>query len=262
MNDKELNDEGRELWNQKAKFWDELHGDEGNEFHRQLISPSVERLLNLQQGEQVLDIGCGNGVMARRLSTLGGKVTAVDFSTELIALAKARGGAIDYHVVDATDEKALLALGEGQFAAIVCTMALMDMPTVEPMFRAVKKLLVAGGRFVFSTSHPAFNSNNPTFFLEKGDREGQIYTEYGIKLKAYLEIPPTKGAGAPNEPNPHYYYHRPLHELLGYAFSAGLVLDALEEPAFPRNDDTARERLSWATLWQIPPVLTARLRVG
>src|SRR5688572_17792032 len=118
MDEKRLNDEGRELWNQKAKFWDELHGDRGNQFHQSLVSPAVERLLNLQEGERVLDIGCGNRVLARRLAELGGNVTAVDFSAELIELAKARGEGIDYRVVDATDETALWALGEGQFEAI------------------------------------------------------------------------------------------------------------------------------------------------
>lgn len=36
-----LNEEGRELWDRKAAFWDALHGEEGNKFHRQLVSPAV-----------------------------------------------------------------------------------------------------------------------------------------------------------------------------------------------------------------------------
>ena len=260
----QLNDEGRQMWNQKARFWDELHGDEGNSFHRTLISPSVERLLNLQAGEQVLDIGCGNGVLARRLAELGGIVTAVDFSAELITLAQGRGQAsgepIRYSVVDATDEAALVILGAGRFNAIVCTMALMDMPTLVPMFQAITHLLTQDGRFVFAIMHPAFNSNNPIFFMEQGDSDGVLYVQHGVKLTAYLDIAPTKGVGAPDEPNPHYYYHRPLHELLNTAFDAGLVLDRIDEPAFPRikPDDT----LSWRQLWQSPPVLTGRLRAA
>lgn len=258
MDAKQLNDEGRELWNAKAKFWDDLHGDKGNQFHQTLISPAVERLLNLQAGERVLDIGCGNGVLARRLAALGCKVTGVDFSAELIRLAEARSENIDYHVVDATDEIALRALGEGQFDAITCTMALMDMPEILPMFRAVKRLLAVGGRFVFATMHPAFNSNNPVFLMERGDRDGEVYTEFALKIKDYLHFSPTKGAGAPNEPNPHYYYHRPLHELLGTAFAAGLVMDGIEEVAFPRDDTVNRP--TWTAYWQIPPVFAARLR--
>lgn len=263
--DQMLNDEGRDLWNQKAAFWDSLHGDDGNQFHRQLISPSVESLLTLQSGERVLDIACGNGAMARRLVALGGLVTACDFSSELIELAKARqqSGAesIQYHVIDATDEDALVALGEGQFDAIVNTMALMDIPVIAPLFRAVKRLLAPKGRFVFASAHPAFNSSNPVFVSEKGDTAGVISTVHSVKISVYLDVPPVKGGGAPNEPNPHYYYHRPLSELLGEAFAAGLILDGIEEPGFARELAAEARPLTWLTHWQIPPIMTARLRV-
>ena len=36
-----LNEEGRALWDQKAAFWDGLHGDEGNQFHRRLVAPAA-----------------------------------------------------------------------------------------------------------------------------------------------------------------------------------------------------------------------------
>ncbi len=266
MNERQraLNEEGRDLWNQKAVFWDQLHGDEGNRFHRQLISPAIERLLSLQRGEQVIDICCGNGVMARRLAALGGRVTAVDFSPALIERAKARGQGegepIQYSVADATDEDALVAMGEGQYDAAVCTMALMDMPVIAPMYRAVRRLLRPEGRFVFATAHPAFNSNNPVFVSEMADRDGDLVVTHALKYTAYLDIPPVKGGGAPGEPNPHYYYHRPLNELLGEAFAAGLVLDGLEEPAFNPNSADANRPLSWNSVWQLPPVMAARLR--
>lgn len=259
-----LNEEGRTLWDQKATFWDELHGDEGNKFHRRLISPAIEKLLALRPGERVLDIACGSGVMARRLAQLGGRVTAVDFSTALLERAQARrqssGTPIHYAVVDATDEEALAALGEGEYDAVVCTMALMDMPLITPLYRAVRRLLRADGRFVFATAHPAFNSNNPVFNVERGDQGGVMVTHRTLKIANYLDIPPTKGMGAPNEPVPHYYYHRPLHQLLGEAFAAGLCLDGLEEPAFNAEDADPARPLAWDSFTQIPPILAARLR--
>ncbi len=266
MDIKRLNDEGIELWNRKAEFWDELHGDRGNLFHRRLIEPTALQLLELQPNEAVLDIGCGNGALARRLAEWGARVTAFDFSAEMIRLAKARSAAgsrsIEYHIIDATDEAAMLELGAGRFDAVVCTMTLMDVPTIDPLFRAASRLLRAGGRFVFSTQHPAFNSNNPIFVQEKEDRAGVVSDHYAVKLRAYLDLPPVKGAGAPGEPSPHYYYHRSLSALLGAAFAAGFALDGLLEPAFSEDDAAASAGLSWLNLWQIPPVLSGRLRLA
>ena len=42
-----LNQEVRDAWNQIAPFWDEYMG-EGNDFHKLLVSPAGERLLQLQ----------------------------------------------------------------------------------------------------------------------------------------------------------------------------------------------------------------------
>lgn len=262
---KRLNDEGRELWNRKARFWDALHGEYGNAFHQRLVEPGLMQLLELQAGEAVLDVGCGNGALARSLAQRGAQVTAFDFSEELIRLATARGAdlavEVDFRIIDGTDEAAMLALGVGRYDAITCTMALMDMPTIEPLFRAAARLLRRGGRFVFSTQHPAFNSNNPIFVHEKEDRDGVVADHYAVKLRTYLDMPPVKGSGAPGEPDPHYYYHRSLSELLSAAFAAGFALDGLLEPAFSADEAVASEGLSWTKLAQIPPVLSGRLRM-
>ena len=263
--EKELNQQGRRQWDTKAEFWDKLHGDEGNRFHRELVSPTVERLLGIKPGEQILDIACGNGTMARRMAALGANVTAVDFSPALIERAQARvqvrGNPVIYKVIDATDEQALVELGSGQFAAATCTMALMDIPEIAPLYRAVVRLLKPSGRFVFATSHPAFNTNNPIFLSELEDRDGELVRTDYMKIARYLEIPPALAVGAVGEPSPHYFYHRPLSELLGEAFKAGLVLDALEEPAFSPPKEGESRPLSWDSYSQLPPVLAGRMKV-
>ena len=266
MDIKQLNDEGRELWNRKARFWDALHGERGNEFHRLLVEPSVLQLLRLRAGESVLDVGCGNGALARRLAREGAAVTAIDFSPAMIALARERDEAshtsIDYRVIDATDEAALLLLGARRFDTITCTMSFMDMPTIDPLFAAASQLLKPAGRFVFATMHPAFNSNKPVFLHDKEDRDGVVSEQYALKLRAYLAMPPVKGSGAPGEPTPHYYFHRSLSELLGAAFDAGFVLDALLEPTYEAEESASAASLDWRRFRQFPPVLSGRLRLS
>jgi hypothetical protein len=82
-------------------------------------------------------------------------------------------------------------------------------------------------------------------------------TTHAVKLSDYLVVPAGKGTGMPGEPEPHWYFHRPLHELFGAFFRAGFVMDALEEPALTTQDANPRE-LSWSNLPGIPPVLVAR----
>lgn len=62
------------------------------------------------------------------------------------ALAPKTGPPIEYHVLDATDEEGLMALGEGRFDAAVANMALMDITVIKPLFAALHRLLRPGGR--------------------------------------------------------------------------------------------------------------------
>ena len=261
------NEETHAAWEANAAFWDARIG-EGNDFVDVLIWPATQRLLELQPGERVLDAGCGNGLYARRLAALGADVVAFDFSVELIALARARAvaaeypGTIAYHVLDATDEAAMLTLGAGSFDAAICQMALFDMAEIDPLMRAVARLLKPGGRFIFSVMHPCFNNAHVVHFAEQADRDGEIVTMYGVKLTGYLSPSVERGAAIRNQPQPQLYFHRSLQTLLGAAFEAGFVMDALVEPGFPPEHDSGREGLSWGgNLSEIPPVLVARMRL-
>src|SRR5437764_9073204 len=119
----DLNEETRSIWNQNASFWDDRMGD-GNDFQRILIGPASERLLNLQPGETVIEIACGNGVFARRMAQLGVHVIVTDFSAQLLERARARtteqANRIEYHFLDATREDQIVALGQQRFDAAVC----------------------------------------------------------------------------------------------------------------------------------------------
>lgn len=253
----------RAAWDTNAAFWDE-QTSEGNTFQLKLIDPNMLALLDLQPGERVLEIACGNGQLARKLTSLGATVVATDFSPAMLERARAHSepfnDQIDYRDVDATQTTELHALGEHAFDAVVCNMALMDMSDIVPLFQALPYLLKRGGCFVFSTLHPCFNSNNPTFFAEMKDNEGTIVETFGIKLTRYLTSQSSQGLAIRGQPVPQHLFHRPLHELLGEAFRAGLVLDGLLEPRLPTDQSSPRWS-SWLNYHEFPPVLVARCRV-
>lgn len=262
-----LGEETVEIWNRNADFWDEGMG-EGNAFHKFLIEPTQLDLLTLRVGERVLDVGCGNGQFARKMASLGGNVVAVDAAPRMIenALQRTSAGAeyskrLRYDVVDATDEAAMLALGEGKFDAVVCTMALMDIASVEPIARAVRRLLKSNGRFVFSVMHPCFNSTEGfTQIMEREETDGELVERLSVRVTRYIEPHTHKGLAMAGQPVPQNYFHRPLSALLRVFFNAGFIVDGVEEPVFPR-DVPGDDRFGWLKYKHIPPVLSVRLRL-
>jgi 2-polyprenyl-3-methyl-5-hydroxy-6-metoxy-1,4-benzoquinol methylase len=258
------NDEVRQAWNRNAAFWDERMG-EGNDFVEVLVWPATQRLLALEDGERVLDIACGNGLTSRRLAALGADVVAFDLADEMIAHARRRTGEhaarIEYRTLDATDEAALLALGRQGFDAAICSMALFDMASIEPLARALPQLLRPGGRFVFSVVHPCFNNPGTVFLHEQEERGTETVTTYSVKIPTYLRTTVASGQAIRGQPQAQPLFHRPLHVLLRPFFDAGFVIDALEEPGFPADHPDGSTALSWGgRLSEIPPVLVARVR--
>lgn len=258
------NEETRNAWDANASYWDEKMG-EGNDFVDLLQWPAILRLLDPQPGQRILDIATGNGLTARRLASLGATVVAFDFSAELIKLAKSKPNPesrISYQILDATDESALLALGERTFDSALCNMALFDMANIEPLFHALPKLLKPGGSFTFSICHPAFNNSSSTHVAEERDNEGTIQTVYSIKVSRYMNPYSAHGVALRDQPRPQLYFERPLQYYLNFGFANGFVLDGFEERAFP-PDAPQKNPLSWGGAFcEIPPVLVARMRSG
>lgn len=261
-----LNEEARSDWEQIAPWWDAQVGEDAN----LVVRPAVERLLDLQPGERVLEIACGNGALARHLAQKGAQVVATDFSAEFLRLAQERTRArpdlaerIDFRLIDATDAAQLASLGrDGPFDAAVCVMGIMDMATIDPLMEGVARLLKPGGRFVWTVVHPCFNTLGATKVVEQEDRDGELVTTYAVKVTRYLRPLAARGIGIVGQPVPHYSFERPLSLLFASGFRAGLVLDGLEEICPPLPDDPSRLRtFSWARYQDLPAFLAARMRL-
>ena len=252
----------RAVWERIAHWWDEAIG-EGNDFQHQLIMPATDRLLCIKRGEMVLDAACGNGNYARRLGRAGAKVLAFDGAPTFVDRARTRttadDGDIEYLVLDATDESAMTALGDGRFNAAVCSMAMMDLPILSPLLRSVRRLLKPGGRFVFSVPHPCFNSAPSRLTAEMSQDQGKLSQVFGVQVTGYLSATSELSSGIINQPEPHPLFHRPISLLFSECFAAGFVVDGLEEPAFPPGYN-AKNAFSWAKRPQIPPAMVVRLR--
>ena len=254
--------ENRRIWDANARWWDDRIGD-GNEFQTILIEPATERLLRVRPGDTILDAACGAGRFARRMADLGGRVVAFDYSAEFIARARERtspGVAVEYHVADAADTATLLSLGAGRFDKAVCTMALMDMPEIEPLFGTLPRLLKPGGAFVFSVVHPCFHSASIQRFTELYEEgAGHHVVRSGVKVSSYLSPFARKTEGIIGQPEPQWFFHRSIGALFHAGFAAGFVVDALEEPGFPAETPSS-PGVRWHDMPEIPPILVVRMK--
>jgi ubiquinone/menaquinone biosynthesis C-methylase UbiE len=245
-------------WDALAAFWDDQM-EAGRTWQRTLIQPAVEQLLGLEPGEQVLEVACGNGEFSRRMTELGGRVLATDLSGQMLERARARGGPIEYRLADATNEEAMLALGEpASFDAVVCNMAIMDIAAIEPMVSACARLLKRGGRFVFSTLHPAFN-NAATRLVEQSENENGVVRTYSVKVSRYIHPSTGMGVAIEGQPVAQWYFHRPIGELFRVWFRHGFLLDGIEEPVLAQAD--IRPGSTASVFVEVPPILAARMRL-
>ncbi len=257
-------EENRRIWDANAEWWDDKIGD-GNDHQKVLIEPASERLLAVSAGDVILDIACGAGRFARRMAELGATVAAFDYSGKFIQRARKRTSSdapIEYHVLDGSSPDALLGLGERRFDKAVCTMAIMDIPEIDSLMGTLPRVLKPGGIFVFSVTHPCFHSSVNQRFLEMYEEEaGRHIIRNGIKVSSYLTPFAKRTEGIIGQPKPQFYFHRPIHLLLESCFSAGFVMDGIEEPAFPKPDKQ-RAGVQWNDMPEIPPVLAVRMRLN
>jgi trans-aconitate methyltransferase len=125
----------------EGQHWEAQRYARNARFVADLGQPVVE-LLAPQPGERILDLGCGDGALTRKLVELGCSVVGVDAGPDMIRAARELG--LDAHVVDGHE----LAF-EREFDAVFSNAALHWMKRdPQEVISGVARALRPGGRFV------------------------------------------------------------------------------------------------------------------
>lgn len=102
-------------------------------------------------GLDVLDIGCGGGILAEPLARLGGRVTAIDAAAEAIAVAKAHAAEAGLEIDYRQSSVEALADAGRCFDLITCMEVVEHVADVPVFLRGIASLLKPAGLLVFST---------------------------------------------------------------------------------------------------------------
>ena len=177
------------------------------------ILPRLLALLGDVAGAEALDAGCGQGYLARVLAAAGARVTGIDLSPRLIALARAKDahGAIGYRVADLSRPLPDLA---GRFARIGSYLVLNDVEDHRGFAATLAAVLAPGGRLVLALNNPyaaVVRKGLPDYFAS-----GSVHPS-GLA-----------GAGVPVP-----FHHRTLADYLDAFLATGLRLSRLVDVDHP-----------------------------
>ena len=247
-------------WNDNARVWNELMGD-GSPFQSEVVDPVLEKMIPPVSNEtKIVEIGCGNGFLARRLAKQGATVYAFDSSDIAIALAKDQipnhlKNNLYYKILDATKD----SIDSKTIDVVICNMCLMDIAEIKPIFQEAHKILKNGGVLIISQTHPCFEKAVGPIFQEILEKDGISIHTCGVKVSHYLSPSCTRVKALPQLPTEHLFFHRSFTEIFQHAFEVGFVIDQFQEAAFPKNSKT-KEHNGWHNLKEIPVIVGVRFR--
>ncbi|MGH9065388.1 MAG: class I SAM-dependent methyltransferase [Acidimicrobiales bacterium] len=206
-------------WEEHAGWWQSGFTEGADPEYVEQILPLVQAWL--PAGGRVLDVGTGEGQVARLAVASGCRVLGVDPAWAQVAEAARRGGGGAY----ARAEAAALPVGGAAMDAVVACLVLEHISDVDATVAEVARVLRPGGRFVFLLNHPLLQTPG------SGWIDDHILGEQYWRIGPYLVEDETveeveKGVFIP-------FVHRPLSRYVNALAANGLLVVRMEEPAPP-----------------------------
>lgn len=156
-----------ESWGKNAGPWTKAVREKQIDSRRQATDQAIVEAVLSRSPKSMLDIGCGEGWLARALSGRGIEVLGIDVTAQLIEEAQRAGGG-EFRVASYED------IAAGQVTAsvdvAVCNFALLGKESVDSLFRSIPSLLNIHGSFVVQTLHPTMACGDRPY--QDGWREG------------------------------------------------------------------------------------------
>jgi SAM-dependent methyltransferase len=206
-------------WEGSHSWYGKTVGDQGHEYHQQLIIPGVLKLLDLQPKDRLLDLACGQGVLARHLPKQVDYL-GIDASPSLIKEAKKRSSH-KFLVADLTKPLKTEAFSH---AAII--LALQNFEKPEILLQNCSDHLTPQGKCVIVLNHPCFRIPRQSSWGVDAPKKLQ-YRRVDTYMSP-LKIPIQTHPGKKDSPTT-WSFHTPLSTLVRDLYQCGFVVAAMEE---------------------------------
>jgi ubiquinone/menaquinone biosynthesis C-methylase UbiE len=231
MSDQALTENGQD-WEQQARnwvTWARTPGLDSYWRYRQALFELVP-----PAGQATLDLGCGEGRLARDLADRGHTVTGADASPTLIEAARSAHPSGNYVLADAAD----LPFPSASFDLVIAYNSLMDVDDLPGAVREAARVLVPGGRLVLSVLHPA----NTGRMAGAGDELAFVVDSSYFEVRKTSQEVEREGLRMVFST-----YQHPLTSHTRALEDAGFLIEAVREPVAARADGLAHA-LPWH-LW-------------
>lgn len=220
-------------WAQAGSWYDSIVGDKGHYYHRELIIPNVVRLLSMGKKDSLLDLGSGQGVLARALyKTI--PYTGIDIASPLLQAARLRDTNPNHSYIHADLTKPWPPLPKAPFSHAACILVLQNIEHPEVLFKQLASVLKKNARAVFVLNHPYFRI--PRHSRWNLDEPTMTQTRELFSYMSPQRIPIITHPGNDTSiEEKTWSFHLPLSDYTKMAHSSGFVIETIEEWCSPKT---------------------------
>ncbi len=239
-------------WDNVGKWYDEIVGTKGHYYHEKVIIPNVLRLLKLSSLSKLLDLGCGQGILARSLPPEI-EYLGIDLSAILIEEARKlnKNPKHSYGVADVSKELPIRSSG---FSHACLILALQNMSHPFNVIKNAALHLNNGGRLVIVLNHPSFRI--PKHCDWEVDKVKQIQYRKTDSYMSHLKIPIDSSPFDKDGNKLTWSFHYPLSAYSEMLLDNGFLIEKIEEWVSPKKSEGGRAKIEDKARAEFPMFMT------